>query len=135
MKQYFITILLILAFISCNDDRNLDLIKTKIEEVEKQNNSLFDSLEKINNNYLTPFKIYEKIVLSEVNKSPEILIKEYKRLIKKYPNSFWMHEAKNRIKNIEKRKKYWSENNGWNLPLEKEEPFIIETKTISCPGC
>jgi outer membrane protein assembly factor BamD (BamD/ComL family) len=135
MKLYYITILSILALISCNDDKKLDLIKTKIEEVEKQNNSLFDSLEIINNTYLTPFKIYEKIVLSEVNKSPEILIKEYKRLIKRYPNSFWMHEAKNRIKNIEKRKKYWSENKGWNLPSKKEEPFIIETKNISCPGC
>ena len=92
----------------------------------------------VNAEFIKPFKIYEKIVLSELENSPNQIISDYEFLIKNYPNSFWRHEAKKRIENVEKRKKYWSEKDGWKLPEKPKKPKSIKRigpMVISCPGC
>ncbi len=138
MKNIFVIIISILLFTSCNDSEKLKDLENRISNIENQNKILLDSLNSVNIEFIKPFKIYEKIILSELKKSPNQIISDYEFLINDYPNSFWKHEAKKRIENIEKRKKYWSEKNGWELPKKTEEPELIETiepMVISCPGC
>ena len=138
MKNIFVIIISILLFTSCNDSEKLKDLENRISNIENQNKILMDSLNSVNIEFIKPFKIYEKIVLSELKTSPNQIISDYEFLIKNYPNSFWKHEAKKRIENIEKRKKYWSEKNGWELPKKPKKPElieIIEPMVISCPGC
>ncbi|MFD0990884.1 hypothetical protein ACFQ1R_12315 [Mariniflexile jejuense] len=138
MKNIFVIIISILLFTSCNDSEKLKDLENRISNIENQNKILLDSLNSVNIEFIKPFKIYEKIILSELKNSPNQIISDYEFLIKDYPNSFWKHEAKKRIENIEKRKKYWSEKNGWELPKKPKKPElieIIEPMVISCPGC
>ena len=139
MKNIFVLIISILLFTSCNDSEKLKNLENRIYNVENQNKILLDSLNSVNIDFIKPFKIYEKIILSELKKSPNQIISDYEFLINDYPNSFWKHEAKKRIENIEKRKKYWSEKNGWELPKKPEESELTEIIeqpiVISCPGC
>jgi outer membrane protein assembly factor BamD (BamD/ComL family) len=136
MKNTIITMLLTLFLItSCKDDKIKDL-ENRISNIENQNKILNDSLDFVYAEFIEPFKMYEKIVLTEMENSPKQIITDYKNLIKHYPNSFWKHEAKKRIQNIEARKKYWSEEEGWKLPEKTKKPeLIIEPMVISCPGC
>ncbi len=133
MKNVYILIISTLFLISCNDSKKLKDLEKRIYNVENNNKILSDSL----NKFVKPFKIYEKIVLSELTKSPNQIILEYESLIKNYPNSFWKHEAVKRIKNVEKRRKYWSEKNGWKLPKKTPNIKVIEIiePVVSCPGC
>ncbi|WP_334058389.1 hypothetical protein [Polaribacter sp. P097] len=138
MKNVFATIITILVFTSCNDSRKLKDLESRISNIENQNKILSDSLKSLNAEFLKPFKTYEKIVLFEFKNSSNEIISDYEFLIKDYPNSFWKHEAKKRIENIEKRKKYWTEKDGWKLPKKPKKTQlikIIEPMAISCPGC
>lgn len=138
MKNIFVIILTFILFTSCNDNEKLKDLENRISNIENQNKILSDSLESVNIKLIRPFKVYEKIVLSELKNSPSQIISDYKFLIKDYPNSFWKHEAKKRIENIEMRKKYWSQYEGWKLPEKPKKPQSTETLeviSISCPGC
>lgn len=157
MKYFFRIILVFTILTSCNKTDKLKGFEKRISNLENQNKILVDRLNYINTEFIKPFKIYEEIVLTELENPPNQIISDYDFLIKNYPNSFWKHEAKNRIENIKRRKKYWSKKNGWKLPekpkklelteiiksssklLEKIEypapPIEIIDPTISCPGC
>jgi uncharacterized FlgJ-related protein len=138
MKNIFVFILIISLFTSCSNSNKMKDLENRITTIENQNKILMDSLKSVNAEFLKPFKIYRKIVLSELKKSPNQIISDYEFLIKNYPNSFWQHEAKKRMENIETRKKYWSVEEGWKLPKKIKKPElteIIEITTISCPGC
>jgi len=113
-------------------------LENRISNIENQNKILTDSLNSVNTDFLKPFKIYEKIVLSELRNSPDKIISDYEILIKNYPNSFWKHEAKKRIENVKSRSKYWSEKEGWKLPGVSEISELIKIEDListSCPGC
>jgi hypothetical protein len=138
MKNCILLFLILLIVTSCNKAENLNEIENRITNIENQNKILVDSLNSLNSEFIKPFKVYEKIVLSELKNSPNQIISDYEFLIKDFPNSFWKHEAKKRIENIEDRKKYWSEKDGWKLPEKPKKPELIELieiTTISCPGC
>ena len=138
MKNCILLFLILLIVTSCNKAEKLNEIENRITNIENQNKILVDSLNSLNSEFIKPFKVYEKIVLSELKNSPNQIISDYEFLIKDFPNSFWKHEAKKRIKNIEDRKKYWSEKDGWKLPEKQKKPELtelIEITTISCPGC
>ena len=138
MKNCILLFLILLIVTSCNKAEKLNEIENRITNIENQNKILVDSLNSLNSEFIKPFKVYEKIVLSELKNSPNQIISDYEFLIKDFPNSFWKHEAKKRIKNIEDRKKYWSEKDGWKLPEKPKKPELtelIEITTISCPGC
>jgi len=138
MKNIFVIIITFSLITSCNNNEKLEGLEKRISNIENENKILNDSLESVMIEFIKPFKIYEKIVLSELKNSPSQIISDYEFLIKDYPNSFWKHEAKKRIENIEMRRKYWSEYGGWKLP-KKEKKIelieIIEPTVISCPGC
>ena len=138
MKNIFVIIITFLLFSSCNNSDQMKNLENRINKVENQNKILLDSLNVVNTEFIKPFKIYEKIVLSEFKNSPNQIISDYEFLIKDFPNSFWKHEAKKRIENIKMRKKYWSVKEGWKLPKKQKKTElieIIEVTTISCPGC
>jgi predicted methyltransferase len=138
MKNMILSFLFLLIVSSCTNTEKLTELENRIAKIENQNKVLVDSLNSVNAEFIKPFKIYEKIVLSELENSPNQIISDYEFLIKDYPNSFWRHEAKKRIENVEKRKKYWSEKDGWKLPEKPKKTElieIIEPMVISCPGC
>lgn len=138
MKNIFLSFLVLLIVTSCTNTNKLDELENRIAKIERHNKILVDSLNSVNTEFIKPFKIYEKIVLSELENSPNQIISDYEFLIKYYPNSFWKHEAKKRIENIEKRKKYWSQKDGWKLPEKPKKPEFIEIAepmVVSCPGC
>lgn len=137
MKTYFFCILTGLIFSSCSNNSELSVLETRITAIEKENKTLKDSLNSINSDLIKPYQAYEKILLSELETSPDKIIADYELLIKTYPNSYWKHEAKKRIENVKDRRKYWSEKNGWQLPAKpkKEAPEIFAPQVISCPGC
>ena len=138
MKNIILLSSILLIVTSCVKTEKLNELENRIIKIENLNKRLLDSLNSINAKFIKPFKIYEKTVLSELENSPNQIISDYEYLIKDYPNSFWRHEAKKRIENIEKRKKYWTKKNGWELPEKSKNPElieIIEPMVISCPGC
>ena len=138
MKNTIPFLLTIFIVSSCTHNEKLSELEKRIIIVESQNKILLDSLNSTKNKFIKPFKIYEQLVLSELKNSPNQIISDYKILINDYPNSFWKHEAKKRIENIERRKKYWSEKDGWKLPEKPKKPKLIEIIqpiSISCPGC
>ena len=136
MKILFI-IITALVFTSCNDSQKLKNLELRVSNIENQNRLLSDSLQSVNTEFIEPFKIYEKIILSEFKNAPNQIISDYEFLIKHYPNSFWIHEAKKRIENVKKRKKYWSKKAGWVFPKKPVIPVNIfeSSPIISCPGC
>lgn len=132
-KLAFFTLLIII--ISCNNQEEKDVnFRQEIESLTKANKILTTKLDSIINDYVTPFKQYEIIVLNEIKVNPDSTINNYNHLIKKYPNSFWSHEAKRRLENIQERKKFWNSQDGWKLNTIPKKPINGE-RTISCPGC
>jgi len=132
MKNTFVIILTLLLVVSCNKTDKINSLENQLTDIKSQNRILVDSLNSVNTKFVKPFTIYEKIVLSESKNSPNQIISDYEFLIKKYPNSFWEDEAKKGIKNIESRKKYWSENDGWKSSKKSKQtqkprkPEIVE---------
>ena len=121
--------------ISCTSQEEKDMnLRQEIESLTKTNKIITARLDSLNNSNFAPFKQYEKIVLNEIKSNPDSTINNYHRLIKKHPNSFWSHEAKRRIENIQERKKFWSSQDGWKLDNIPKKPTNGE-RTISCPGC
>lgn len=113
-------------------------LELRITSLEKQHKTTLDSLNTLNTEFIKPFKTYEKIVLDEFKNSPTKTLSDYEDLIEDYPNSFWKHEAKKRMANIERREKHWTEKNGWKFPEKRkksEASEIVEIEAISCPGC
>lgn len=113
-------------------------LELRITSLEKQHKTTLDSLNTLNTEFIKPFKTYEKIVLDEFKNSPTKTLSDYEDLIEDYPNSFWKHEAKKRMENIERREKHWTEKNGWKFPEKRKKSKaseIVEIEAISCPGC
>lgn len=133
MKSLFVLIIAAssLSLMSCEDKR-INEISEKVQRLEKENSELksrVDSLSKLS----VPFMLFQAAVMSEMQKSPQESIEAYE-VILEYTDSFWAHEAKTRIKNIEERSKYWSKEKGWQLPSGEEE-IVPELGVVSCPGC
>ncbi|SFW26286.1 hypothetical protein [Cellulophaga fucicola] len=146
MKNISILILIFSIATSCNDDSKMKDLENRILNIENKNKILSDSLHNVTTKFVTPFQLYEKIVLSELKTPPNKIIANYEALIKNYPDSFWQHEAKKRVENIKNRKEYWSEKDGWKLPSKKTPkikipkviippPLYEPDPTINCPGC
>ena len=135
MKNCILLFLVFSTIISCDKAEKLNEIESRIANIEEQNKMLIDSLKLLNSEFIEPFKVYEKIVLSELKNAPNQIISDYQYLLKNFPNSFWKHEAKKRIENIENRKRYWSEKDGWKLPNKPKFIELNRVTTISCPGC
>ncbi|RPD99140.1 hypothetical protein EGM88_03885 [Aureibaculum marinum] len=138
MKNIILFFPILLIITSCTKTEKLNKLENRITKIENQNKILVDSLNYVNAEFIKPFKIYEKIVLSELENSPNKIISDYEFLIKNYPNSFWKHEAKKRIENIKERRKYWSKKDGWKLPSNvkiSELNEIIRPPVVYCPGC
>ena len=70
MKNIFVLILTISLFTSCSNSNKMKDLENRITTIENQNKILMDSLKSVNAEFLKPFKIYRKIVLSELKKSP-----------------------------------------------------------------
>ncbi len=138
MKNFVISVLVILIFVSCKRDEKLEDFENRISNIENKNEILSDSIHLLKAQFIEPFKLYEELVLFELKRSPSQSIRDYEFLMREYSGSFWAHEAKKRIENIKTRSKYWSEEKGWKLPKrvkDFETNEIIETTIISCPGC
>lgn len=135
-KKISSVLLVFILCFSCAKNEQEDSLKKEIEILKQNYKEVVNELNIINENYVTPFKLYEENVLSEFKTSPDTIIAKYTKLIEKYPNSFWKHESERRIKNIKQRKHLWTKNNGWNLRDNDipEKPIYIE-QVISCPGC
>ncbi|MEM6517001.1 MAG: hypothetical protein AAF688_12515 [Bacteroidota bacterium] len=134
MKTFKIIMLAFICSQSCTEQKKESGLNEKLNKIISSNENLERRLDSINNNFVRPFETYERIVNQERENHPDSTITKYKSLIKKYPNSFWKHESEKRIKNIEKRKKYWTKENGWKLEDIPKKPNFDE-QVISCPGC
>lgn len=133
MKKIIVIIILVFNTISCkNNNSEMDKLNQKLNKVLITNNELIKHINSIDSEFMDPYLIYEEAVLNEYKRNPDSIISIYQNIIKKFPNSFWSHEAKKRIKNVEKRRTLWSKEKGWELLNVK--PFK-DIKTISCPGC
>ncbi|MGB2684259.1 MAG: hypothetical protein WBC43_04510, partial [Olleya sp.] len=131
-----LSILLFLSLfcVLTNCEKEDDFLSKELNELKNSNKKLNAELDSLKKLYINPFKQYENIVLDESKNNPDSIINEYEKLIKNHPNSFWKHESERRIKNIEKRKKYWTKKNGWKLNDIPKKPLNDE-QSISCPGC
>ncbi|MDP5157802.1 MAG: hypothetical protein NWQ07_04400 [Flaviramulus sp.] len=98
MKNSILLFLIFLFVTSCNKTDKLSELENRITNIE--NKILVDNLDSVNSEFIKPFKVYEKIVLSELSNSPNQIISDYEFLIKEYPNSFWKHEAKKELKTL-----------------------------------
>lgn len=134
MKKFNFLIFVFLIITSCTNKSNDAQLNEKLNKLKDSHEKLIAEFDSINNYYVKPFRIYENIVLKEKESNPDSIIKRYKKLIKNYPNSFWKHESERRIENIKKRKKYWTEKNGWKFDDIPKKPNYDE-QIISCPGC
>jgi hypothetical protein len=133
MKIFCITFITLIFFNSCQQNKNdLKNLKNELKVTGENYEKLELEIDEIKNNYLKPFEMFEKSVLEEKNKRPDSSIREYKKIIEMFPNSYWSHESKRRIENINNRKHLWSEEEGWNLLNIKPTKDI---ETILCPGC
>lgn len=133
MKKLIVLAISVFCLISCQEEKNkLNKITIEIEQLNVANKKLRQRINSISNDFIEPFQMFENTVLNESKRSPDTIISKYKSIINKFPNSFWSHEAKSRIKNVQKRRKLWSKSKGWELlnviPMKDME-------TISCPGC
>ena len=128
----FFVIVFVLNY-SCKQKSITPDIREQILSSNKKNEELNNKLDSIIRNYVVPFQEYEKVVMQEKDTNPDSLINMYLKIINKYPNSFWKHESERRIKNIKKRKSYWTKDRGWQLDIPKK-PSEDES-IISCPGC
>ena len=144
MNRCQILLLLMLIFLGCQNDEKYEALKKDILTLKESNSKLEKKLEATQIEYVLPFKIFEEIVMNEFARSPDSTVNAYKDLMVRYPKSYWNHEAKARIENIEKRRQYWTKEKGWNFnTLKKTSPTIkkpnlkevIMERTISCPGC
>jgi hypothetical protein len=118
----------LLLFAACAPDNSK--MEQRIATLEKNQQELRDSLQQIQQDFIIPLEAYQDLVLREPLTHPDTLISGYKMIMEKYPNSFWSHEAKKRMKNIEERRKYWDDEHGWNFDVIFTPPEVI-----SCPGC
>lgn len=129
--HYTVWISLPLWFFSCASG-NEPAVEKRLAALEKKQQELQDSLAQIRLDYVEPLERYQDLVMKESQTHPDTLINGYTRLMKDYPNSFWSHEAKKRVKNIEDRRDlYWNDKTGWNLDVI----YVPVDATISCPGC
>lgn len=126
-------VICIMFFFSCVKRENNEEFKNDIIQLKADNAKLKRDIDSLNENYIKPFEIYEKIVRNETDSTPDSIIKRYKDLIAQYPDSYWKHEAQRRMENIEKRRKFWSKEKGWDFDIPKKPSF--DEGTISCPGC
>jgi len=133
-NQLSILLFLSLFCVLTNCEKEDDFLSKELNELKNSNKKLNAELDSLKKLYINPFKQYENIVLDESKNNPDSIINEYEKLIKNHPNSFWKHESERRIKNIEKRKKYWTKKNGWKLNDIPKKPLNDE-QSISCPGC
>ncbi len=125
--------ILVFSIISCkNNNSEIGKLNQKLNKVLITNNELIKRINSIDSKFITPYLTYEEAVLNEYKRSPDSIISIYQNIIKKFPNSFWSHEAKKRINNVEKRRVLWSKEKGWKLL--KIKPFK-NLEVISCPGC
>lgn len=134
MKNLCISIVFILFLVGCQKNGNPtnNDLNQKLEKIIESNGNITKRLDTIQKTFITPYNLFEDAVLNENKRSPDSIITVYKRIIKMFPNSYWSHEAKKRIQNVEKRRELWSEEKGWELLK------VIPSKdmeTISCPGC
>lgn len=133
MKKFCITFITLIFFNSCQYNQNdLSNLKTQLKITEENYETLELEIEDLKSNYLKPFQMFEKSVLEEKNKNPDSIISIYKEIIEMFPDSYWSHESKRRIENINNRKHLWSEKGGWDLLKIKPTKDI---ETIVCPGC
>ncbi|MBD3864583.1 hypothetical protein [Olleya marilimosa] len=133
-NQLSILLFLSLFCVFTNCEKEDVFLSKELNELKNSNKKLNAELDSLKKLYINPFKQYENIVLDESKNNPDSIINEYEKLIKNHPNSFWKHESERRIKNIEKRKKYWTKKNGWKLNDIPKKPLNDE-QSISCPGC
>ncbi|WP_440121497.1 hypothetical protein [Tenacibaculum sp. Ill] len=129
-----ITLLLSLAFLfSC---KNTEL-ETRLGQLEKENLELKSKLDSVNT-FIHPFKDLEKIILNEVNNSPDSIISKYNHFIKRFPDSYWSIEAKKRVYRIDARRSFWTPEKGWDFPKLYDTGGAIFIKipphVISCPS-
>ena len=133
MKKFIVLFLVFFIALGCTKNNKELRLTEQLDELKDSNENLSKKLDSINNLYIIPFKLYESIVIREYESSPETSINRYHELINRYPNSFWKHESEKRIENIEKRKKYWTEKDGWRFDNIPKKPTYDE-QVISCPG-
>ena len=124
--------LIFIIVLGCKN--NNTQLREQLNELKYSQENLVKELDSIRDFHITPFKIYESIILEEKESNPDSLINRYNIFINKYPHSFWRHEAERRIKNIVNRKKYWTEENGWEFDDIPKKPKF-DQHVISCPGC
>ena len=133
MKKIIILTIIVFSIICCqNNNPEIEILKQKLDKIIITNNELIERIKSIDSTFVAPYSIYEEAVLNENKRSPDSIISIYQNIIKKFPNSFWSHEAQNRINNVEKRRKLWSKKKGWELLKVKP---IKDIEAISCPGC
>jgi len=139
IKIIFSATVIVLA--SCTDNQNL---KNEITQLKSDNALFKKKLDSLNKDYVIPFRSYQDVIMNELKSNPDSIINSYNKIIDKYPNSYWSHEAKRRIENIEKRREYWTKEKGWNFsaknkmsPTFKKPTYeeVVMERTISCPGC
>jgi len=132
MKNMILLVILSIIFTNCQETSENNDLKKKLDDLTNNDKYLSTRLDSIEKIYVKPYKIFEEAVINESGRKPDSIIFYYMKIIKAYPNSYWSHEAKRRIQNVEKRRKLWSEENGWELL--KVTP-VKDIETISCPGC
>ncbi len=122
-----------IALLSCGGDTKK--LEQRIADLQLQNDQLKKEQVTMQVSFFEPFNKYQELVLSEPTTHPDTLISKYNLLIKDYPKSYWNHEARKRIKKINKNRKYWIKGK-WELPEEDEDVIQIDPyEIISCPGC
>ena len=128
---------LLLFLLSCTNKKNTEMILSLEEtntRLENENQLLKRKFEQMDDSLFKPFQRFKRIVKSEYQTSPYLLLQEHDDFIMDYSWSYWAHEAKKRAKNIDDRSKYYDPYKGWNLPKEIKSE-IIQQEGISCPGC
>lgn len=144
MKGRQLILFVILICFGCSNDEKYESLKKEILLLKESNSKLEKNIESANVEYVLPFKVFEEIIMNEFDRSPDSSINAYKDLMARYPNSYWNHEAKARIENIEKRREYWTKEKGWDFNTKKEKSPVIKKpelkevvmeRSISCPGC
>lgn len=131
--RHTLSIIGVLLIFSCSrhNQEEIQQLRFDFQKLRKDNDSLSSVLDSLKLNFIEPFVRYEQILMNEKEMSPDSIIQQYEQLINAFPNSFWNHEAKKRINNIDKRRELWH-GGEWHL---KERDINIQLGVISCPGC
>ncbi len=138
LKRLVVPVIPVIILWSCTgkekpDNSELNRIQIQLDQLKAENNQISRKLDSVTTNYINPFYAYQRILLREPDTNPDTILRNYDMLIKKYPDTFWAHEAKKRQANVKERIRFWNGKN-WAFPKLNRPPERLRT-TISCPGC